>query len=82
MDRALIRAALIEAGQCLAEALRFYESDSDVPPASAFFAARSLERFREHPELFARQQLVELAAALPPFYKTSVKSDSIFVEKA
>lgn len=64
-DRKLIRASLIEAGQCLAEALRFYDADSDIPPAASFFRADSLERFREHPELFARQRLLELASALP-----------------
>ncbi len=64
-ERRLSRAVLIEAGQCLAEALRFYPADSDIPPKSAFFTAETLERFREHPHVFARQRLVELAAALP-----------------
>lgn len=64
-DRKLIRAALIEAGQCLAEALRFYPDDSDIPPPTAFFSAESLERFREHPEIFTRQRLIEWAGALP-----------------
>jgi hypothetical protein len=61
----LARAVLIEAGQCLAEALRFYPPDSDVPSASAFFGAETLQRFRDHPHLFARQRLIELAGGLP-----------------
>lgn len=64
-DRKLIRAALLEAGQCLAEALRFYVPDNDLPPQNAFFAAESLERFREHPNLFTRSRLIELSEGLP-----------------
>jgi len=56
-----------QAGQCLEEALRFYGPDSDVPPSSAFFCDRSREAFRDHPERFARQRLVGLAAELPKF---------------
>ncbi len=63
--RALSRAIQIEAGQCLDEALRFYPPDTDVPPSEAFFAADSLERFRDHPHLFARQRLIDLRAGLP-----------------
>lgn len=64
-DRRWIRAVRIEAAQCLAEALKHYEPGNDVPPASAFFAASSVERFRERPEQFARQRLIDLAAGLP-----------------
>lgn len=64
-EKPLARAVLLEAGQCLAEALRFYPADSDVPPVAAFFSAETLQRFRDHPHLFARQRLIELAARLP-----------------
>lgn len=64
-ERDLARAILLEAGQCLAESLRFYPEDSDVPAESAFFTAESLQRFRDHPQLFARQRLIELAGVLP-----------------
>lgn len=64
-EKLFARAVLIEAGQCLAEALRFYPADSDVPAASAFFSAETLQRFRDHPHLYARQRLIELAARLP-----------------
>jgi len=64
-DKALARAVRLEAGQCLMEALRFYPADSDIPPVAAFFSAETLRRFRDHPHLFARQRLIDLAATLP-----------------
>lgn len=64
-EKVLSRAVLIEAGQCLAEALRFYPSDSDIPPASAFFGAETLRRFRHYPQHFVRQRLLDLAGKLP-----------------
>jgi len=63
--RTLARGVLIEAGECLAEALKFYHAGSDVPPGEAFFSDETLGRFREHPERFARQRLIDLAAELP-----------------
>jgi len=64
-DRSMARAVRIEAGQCVAEALKLFEPDNDVPPDSAFFSAESLERFRAHPDRFARQRLIALANGLP-----------------
>ncbi|MBN1492491.1 MAG: hypothetical protein JXA69_21440 [Phycisphaerae bacterium] len=64
-ERVLIRAALLEAGACLAEALKFYSPDSDIPPPSAFFSEESRARFAEYSHLFIRDRLLDLASGLP-----------------
>jgi len=58
------RRASYQAALCLGEALKFY-ADDELPPLSAFFAPRSVEAFREHPERFARQALRDMQAKLP-----------------
>ena len=52
------------ASLCLAEALKFY-GDDELPPESAFFSEASATAFREHPEKFARQRLLDMRAKLP-----------------
>lgn len=64
-DRAKVRQLQIEAGRCLDEALKFYDLDNDLPPEDAFYRDDSRHRFRDLPQLFARQHLIELRAALP-----------------
>ena len=54
-----------EAAQCLDEALKFYDEDSDLPPEDAFFHEATADRFRSHPELFARQRLLAMRDKLP-----------------
>jgi len=51
--------------QCLDEALKFYSSDDELPPPTAFFTASSRQAFAEHPESFARQRLRDLRSRLP-----------------
>jgi hypothetical protein len=64
-DRLAARQMEIQAGQCLEEALKFFEPGEQLPPPGAFFSERSRREFREHPELFLRERLVSLRAALP-----------------
>lgn len=64
-DRAAIRRLHLQASACLSEALKFYDEDNDLPPADAFFSKQSQKQFREHPELFIRDRLIELRAKLP-----------------
>jgi hypothetical protein len=64
-DAAVARAVRIEARQCVAEALKHYAPGNDVPPPAAFFTNRSRQRFRDHPDRFARDRLLQLVAALP-----------------
>jgi len=58
--RISFRAAL-----CLAEALKFYSGDDELPPAEAFFTADTREAFGRYPEKFARQRLRDMRAKLP-----------------
>lgn len=53
-----------EAGQCLAEALKFYE-DNDLPPESAVRCASTRARLRDHPEQFSKEHLLARRAKLP-----------------
>lgn len=64
-DRTAGRQMLIQAGECLDEALKFYEADNDLPPADAFFTDAGKRQFREQPERFLRQQILGLRAKLP-----------------
>lgn len=64
-QRGLIRQLRIQAGRCLGEALKFYDADNDLPPSEAFYCEESRRRFREHPELFVRERLVNLRAKMP-----------------
>jgi len=63
--RAAVRRLHLQASACLSEALKFYDEDNDLPPDDAFFSKRSRQQFRQHPELFARDRLIELRAKLP-----------------
>lgn len=58
--RISFRAAL-----CLAEALKFYSGDDELPPAEAFFTPDTREAFARYPEKFARQKLSDMRARLP-----------------
>jgi len=53
------------AALCLAEALKFYPDDDELPPGRAFFTDAGRTAFREHPEKFARQKLRDMQARLP-----------------
>lgn len=64
-NRGLIRQLRIQAGRCLAEALKFYDADNDLPPADAFFTKVGRQQFREHPELFLRGRLASLRVKMP-----------------
>ncbi|MEK6676389.1 MAG: hypothetical protein AABZ47_12135 [Planctomycetota bacterium] len=56
----------IEAALCLEEGLKFFEDeDNDLPSAKAFFSESSLHRFRQNPEQFSKQRLLELRSKLP-----------------
>ncbi|GJQ25866.1 MAG: hypothetical protein HBSAPP02_08980 [Phycisphaerae bacterium] len=64
-DKATARALAWEAAQCLDEALKFYDADNEMPPADAFFSEASRQRFREHPQHFARSKWMERRLKLP-----------------
>jgi len=68
-DKVRARNLRIEAGECLEEAVKFYDDpDNDLPPAGAFFHETSRKRLRQAPEQFSRRRLIELRAKLPsPF---------------
>jgi len=53
-----------QAGQCLQEAIKFYD-DNDLPPESAIFVEDTRRRRRAHPEMFSRRHLCEMRAKLP-----------------
>ncbi|MFW6132973.1 MAG: hypothetical protein ACOC8F_03690 [Planctomycetota bacterium] len=58
------RLAGYRAALCLAEALKFY-GEGELPPEEAFFSARTLQSFRDHPESFTRQRLQDRRSKLP-----------------
>lgn len=65
-DAGHARQLKIEAGECIGEALKFYDDDdNDLPPSSAFFSEESRARFLEFPGEFSRQRLINLRAHLP-----------------
>ena len=55
----------LRAALCLAEALKFFTEDDELPPESAFFHESTLAAYKEHPERFARQHLRDMQARLP-----------------
>jgi len=56
----------LQAGQCLDEALKFFDDEeNDLPPPSAFFDDSARNRFRNQPQEFSRQRLINFRAALP-----------------
>jgi len=56
----------LQAAQCLAEALKFYDDpDNDLPPSEALFCESSRERFRSHPQQFSRRRLLHERSKLP-----------------
>ncbi|MFP3937492.1 MAG: hypothetical protein ACLFVW_04050 [Phycisphaerae bacterium] len=65
------------AALCLREALKFYGEEDELPDASAFFTEPSRDAFREHPESFAREKLLDMRSKLPKLgaMAQSVKSD-------
>jgi hypothetical protein len=70
-DRGLLRSMQMQAGECIDEALKFYDLDNDLPPEDAFFTEAGRRQFREHPELFLRQRLVSLRMKMPVNQRTS-----------
>ena len=63
--RVLARQMQIQAGECLDEALKFFEEDNQLPPQDAFFTEAALRQFRHCPELFTRDRLIEMRNRLP-----------------
>lgn len=64
-DAADKRRLLLEAAQCLDEALKFYDEDNELPPEEAFFRDAGRRQLRARPETFARRRLLELRAKMP-----------------
>jgi len=60
------RNQLLRVGQCLDEALKFYdEEENDLPPTTGVFHSTSIQRLRDHPEQFSRRRLVNWRRRLP-----------------
>ena len=56
----------LQAGQCLDEALKFFDDEeNDLPPPSAFFDDSARDRLRDQPQEFSRQRLINFRASLP-----------------
>jgi len=53
------------AGECIDEALKFFEPQNDLPPVNAFFSKNSRRQFRDRPERFIRQHLIDIRNKLP-----------------
>lgn len=64
-DKAKARHLGSEAAQCIEEALKFYDTDNDLPPPAAFFSESSRQLLRDHPHRFARSRLVDMRSKLP-----------------
>src|SRR5262249_36497388 len=56
LDRQVARQLAWEAAQCLDEAMKFYEPEEELPSATAFFNDESRQRFRDHPQQFAKSK--------------------------
>lgn len=54
-----------EASQCLDEALRFYADGEELPGEDAFYSESALQRFRSHPQEFAKSKWRERRLKLP-----------------
>ncbi len=70
-----------DAGECIDEALRFFEPESDLPPASAFLTSRSRRRLKDRPELYIRQSLLDARRKLPARRAEGGKLRSIHSEQ-
>ena len=75
-DRTASRGEAYQAALCIAEALKFYEPDNDLPPASAFFSDQAREQARTHPAFFARDKLLSLQAGLPDLRATQAVTNA------
>lgn len=64
-DRCEARELRCDAGECLDEALRFYDPQSELPPGSGLFAEHSKQRIKDRPELYIRQALIGARGKLP-----------------
>jgi hypothetical protein len=64
-DRTEARELRCDAGECLDEALRFFEAESELPPADALFSMDSRRRLKDRPELYIRQAIIEKRRKLP-----------------
>ena len=65
-DQVEARCLRMEAAQCLEEAMKFYDDESnDLPSANSFWTEASRKRFRDAPSRFSRDRLLHLRAKLP-----------------
>jgi hypothetical protein len=64
-DTAERRWRLIRAAECLDEALRFYDGESELPDPAVRLAPRSAISLRDHPQRYARSRLLALRQRFP-----------------
>jgi len=58
--------SLLDARQCLEEAMKFYGPGDDAPPAGALWSDASRKRVAEHPDAYRRSSLVAMLDRMPP----------------
>ncbi len=64
-DRKEVQRLGYEATLALEEAIKFYQSDNDLPPENSIWTESSQKRFREHPEMFERHRILAMRDKLP-----------------
>lgn len=58
--------SLLDARQCLEEAMKFYSPDDDAPPASALWSKTSRRKAAQQTEAFRRKTIEAMLGRLPP----------------
>ena len=67
LQQAVERAqSLLDARQCLEEALKFYDARREDPPASALWSKASRDKARRQGDAFQRSALVQMLDRIPP----------------
>ncbi len=64
-DKKQIQRLGYEATLALEEAIKFYTSESDLPPQEAMWTESTKQQFQEHPEIFERHRILSMREKLP-----------------
>ena len=68
--------SLLDARQCLEEALKFYGPDDDGPPAAALWSDASRQKAHRQAKAFRRETIGAMLARIPPMERLR-KADSL-----
>jgi hypothetical protein len=67
LEKAVERAqSLLDARQCLEEAMKFYPASAQDPPPAAVWSDRSRQKAAQHPDLYRRASLETMLSKIPP----------------